>query len=69
MASGVAAGRDGHVHLAWGQARREGIPGVGAGTVWFDDLDEALTAHRAGTPVVALDLTRRQTANAAPRLG
>ena len=43
---------------AWGQARREGIPGVGAGTVWFDDLDDALTAHRAGTPVVALDLTR-----------
>ena len=46
--------------LAWGQARREGIPGVGAGTVWFDDLNEALTAHRAGTPVVALDLTRRK---------
>jgi len=46
--------------LAWGQARREGIPGVGAGTVWFDDLNEALTAHRDGTPVVALDLTRRK---------
>ena len=46
--------------LAWGQARREGIPGVGAGTVWFDDLSEALTAHRAGTPVVALDLTRHK---------
>ena len=46
--------------LAWGQARREGIPGVGAGTVWFDDLNEALTAHRAGTPVVALDLTRHK---------
>ena len=43
---------------AWGQARREGIPGVGAGTVWFNDLDDALTAHRAGTAVVALDLTR-----------
>lgn len=46
--------------VAWGQARREGIPGVGPGTVWFDDFDEALTAHRAGTPVVALDLTRRK---------
>ncbi len=46
--------------LAWGQARREGIPGVGAGTVWFDDLSKALTAHRAGTPVVALDLTRHK---------
>jgi hypothetical protein len=46
--------------LAWGQARREGIPGVGSGTVWFDDLNEALTAHQAGTPVVALDLTRRK---------
>jgi hypothetical protein len=46
--------------LAWGQARRDGIPGVGAGTVWFDDLDDALTAHRAGTPVVALDLTRHK---------
>ena len=46
--------------LAWGQARREGIPGVGAGTVWFDDQSEALTAHRAGTPVVALDLTRHK---------
>jgi hypothetical protein len=46
--------------LACGQARREGIPGVGSGTVWFDDLNEALTAHQAGTPVVALDLTRRK---------
>lgn len=44
--------------MAWGQARREGIPGVGAGVVWFDDLDDALTAHRSGTSVVALDLTR-----------
>ena len=47
-------------NVAWGQARREGIPGVVPGTVWFDDFDEALTAHRAGTPVVALDLTRRK---------
>jgi len=45
---------------SWGQARRDGIPGVGASTVWFDDLDDALTAHRAGTPVVALDLTRHK---------
>ena len=43
-----------------GQARRVGIPGVSPGTVWFDDLNEALTAHQAGTPVVALDLTRRK---------
>ena len=45
---------------SWGQARRDGIPGVGASTVWFDDLDDALTAHRAGTPVVALDLPRHK---------
>ena len=34
-------------NVAWGQARREGIPGVVPGTVWFDDFDEALTSYVA----------------------
>lgn len=46
--------------VSWGQARREDIPGVGANTVWFDDLGDALAAHHAGIPVLAMDLTRNK---------
>lgn len=53
---------------AWGQGRREVIQGAPADLVWYEDVEAAVQAQRAGQVVLAVDLTRKRLSDLPPDL-